>query len=85
MENASFIIEGGRRLSGEIEIQGAKNSVLPILAAAVLCAHILPAMQRGVWRRVLFAGTGALLSPTSCQQGCSIPGICHAAAIEWEG
>ncbi|MBR2742671.1 MAG: UDP-N-acetylglucosamine 1-carboxyvinyltransferase [Clostridia bacterium] len=37
MENASFIIEGGRRLSGEIEIQGAKNSVLPILAAAVLC------------------------------------------------
>ncbi len=53
-------------------------------SAAVLCAHILPAMQRGVWRRVLFAGTGALLSPTSCQQGCSIPGICHAAAIEWE-
>ena len=53
-------------------------------SAAVLCAHILPAMQRGVWRRVLFAGTGALLSPTSCQQGCSIPGVCHAAAIEWE-
>lgn len=54
-------------------------------SAAVLCAHILPAMTRGVWRRVLFAGTGALMSPLSCQQGCSIPGICHAVAIEGEG
>lgn len=53
-------------------------------SAAVLAAHILPAMERGVWRRVLFAGTGALLSPLSCQQGCSIPGICHAVALEKE-
>lgn len=30
-------IEGGRRLCGEIDIQGAKNSVLPILSACVLC------------------------------------------------
>ncbi|SDA11939.1 UDP-N-acetylglucosamine 1-carboxyvinyltransferase [Ruminococcus sp. YE71] len=30
-------IEGGRRLSGELTIQGAKNSVLPILSGAVLC------------------------------------------------
>ena len=29
-------ITGGRRLSGEVYIHGAKNSVLPILAAAVL-------------------------------------------------
>ena len=54
-------------------------------SAAVLCGHILPAMERGVWKRVLFAGTGALLSPLSTQQGCSIPGICHAVAIEREG
>lgn len=51
-------------------------------SAAVLCAHILPAMERGVWRRVLFAGTGALMSPLTCQQGDSIPGVCHAVAIE---
>ena len=51
-------------------------------SAAVLCAHILPAMERGVWRRVLFAGTGALRSPLTCQQGCSIPGVCHAVTIE---
>lgn len=32
-----LIINGGKKLYGEINIQGAKNAVLPILAAAVLC------------------------------------------------
>ena len=31
-----FIINGGNKLEGEIETQGAKNSVLPILAATIL-------------------------------------------------
>ena len=31
-----YRIEGGRPLSGSLSVQGAKNSVLPILAAAVL-------------------------------------------------
>ncbi len=31
-----MIVEGGRRLSGQLTVQGAKNSVLPILAAALL-------------------------------------------------
>ena len=31
-----IIIDGGERLCGEIRVQGAKNAVLPILAAAVL-------------------------------------------------
>ena len=52
--------------------------------ASVLCGHIIPAMQKGVWKKVLFAATGALMSPLSCQQGCSIPGICHAVALEQE-
>ncbi len=30
-------VRGGKRLEGEIRVQGAKNSALPILAAAVLC------------------------------------------------
>ena len=34
MEN--FTIIGGRRLSGKVEIEGAKNSILPILAASIL-------------------------------------------------
>lgn len=53
--------------------------------ASVLGAHILPAMERGIWRRVLVAATGALMSPTSFQQGDSIPGICHAVALEMKG
>lgn len=32
----NIIIDGGRRLQGEITVQGAKNSALPILAACVL-------------------------------------------------
>lgn len=32
-----LIINGGRKLGGEITVQGAKNAVLPILAATVLC------------------------------------------------
>lgn len=34
---SEFIIEGGRRLSGECGVQGSKNSALPILAASLLC------------------------------------------------
>lgn len=32
-----LLIDGNKKLSGEISIQGSKNSVLPILAATVLC------------------------------------------------
>lgn len=54
-------------------------------SASVLAGHILPGMARGVWRRVLFAATGALMSPLTAQQGASIPGICHAVALETGG
>ena len=53
-------------------------------SASVLGGHILKAMEAGVWKRVLFAATGALMSPTTSMQGESIPGICHAVAIERE-
>lgn len=50
-------------------------------SAAVLCGYLLPGMRAGKWRRILFAPTGALLSPTSSFQGESIPGVCHAVCI----
>ena len=50
-------------------------------SASVLCAHILPMLERGRLRRVLFCPTGALMSPTSSQQGESIPAICHAVEL----
>ncbi len=34
---SKIVIHGGKRLTGEITLQGAKNSVLPILAATILC------------------------------------------------
>ena len=50
-------------------------------AASVLCGHILKGMALGNWKKILFAPTGALLSPTSSFQGESIPGICHAVCL----
>ncbi|HVT95679.1 MAG TPA: UDP-N-acetylglucosamine 1-carboxyvinyltransferase [Bryobacteraceae bacterium] len=35
----SFVIHGGRRLSGEIPVSGAKNSALPALAACLLTSE----------------------------------------------
>ncbi|MBQ2714420.1 MAG: UDP-N-acetylglucosamine 1-carboxyvinyltransferase, partial [Clostridia bacterium] len=34
---SKYVINGGRKLHGQIKIQGAKNAVLPIFAASVLC------------------------------------------------
>ena len=50
-------------------------------SAAVLNGYLLGGMQQGRWQRVVFAPTGALLSPTSSFQGESIPGICHAVVF----
>lgn len=33
---ASYIIEGGKRLEGEVVISGSKNASLPIIAASIL-------------------------------------------------
>ncbi len=51
-------------------------------SAAVLCGYLLNGMRAGKWQRIVFAGTGALLSPLSSQQGESIPAICHAVILE---
>lgn len=34
-----LIVNGGKRLRGELRLQGSKNSSLPIIAAAVLCGE----------------------------------------------
>ena len=46
-------------------------------AASVLCSFILPQIACQRLKNVLFMATGALMSPTSVQQGESIPGIAH--------
>ena len=54
-------------------------------SAAVLCGPLLRDMQAGKIKRLVFAGTGAMMSPTSVQQGQPIAGICHAVVIERSG
>ena len=50
-------------------------------SAITLCGHLLEELKTGKLHRILFCGTGALLSPTSTQQGLPIPGVCHAVSI----
>lgn len=50
-------------------------------SAITLCGYLLNKIKEGKLKKILFCGTGALLSPTSTQQGQPIPGVCHAVAI----
>lgn len=54
-------------------------------SAAVLCGYILSRMEEQALRDVLFVGTGAMMSPTSSQQGESIPGIAHLVHLTAPG
>ena len=50
-------------------------------SAITLCGELLGKLNAGKLKHILFCGTGALLSPTSTQQGLPIPGVCHAVSI----
>ena len=50
-------------------------------SAITLCGYLLNKLKTGKMKKLLFCGTGALLSPTSTQQGLPIPGVCHAVSI----
>lgn len=53
-------------------------------SASVLCSYILQKMTNGELKNVLFCATGALMSPTSCMQGESIPSIAHLLHLSAE-
>ena len=53
-------------------------------SASVLCGEIMRELRQGRLKNVLFAATGALMSPVTGMQGESIPGICCAVSIEGE-
>ena len=50
-------------------------------SAITLCGELLNKLNCGKLKKILFCGTGALLSPTSTQQGLPIPGVSHAVCI----
>ncbi len=54
-------------------------------SAVTLSAYILPKIEKGTWKRVLFVPTGALLSTVSFNEGQSVPGIAHGVVIEYAG
>ncbi len=49
--------------------------------ASVLCGHILTELEKGNYKNILVAATGALMNPLTVLQGESIPTISHAVAI----
>lgn len=50
-------------------------------SASMMCGHFLKRVKSGELKRILYAATGALMSPTMVQQGGNIPGISHAVEI----
>ena len=50
-------------------------------SASVVCSYIINKLRKRELNRVLFVGTGALLSPTSSLQGESVPGIAHGVLL----
>ena len=51
-------------------------------SAVTLSALLLPKLEKGTYKRILFVPTGALLSTVSFNEGQSIPGIAHAVVLE---
>lgn len=50
-------------------------------SGSVFCSYIMQKLKSCELKNILFVATGALMSPTSSQQGESIPGIAHLLNI----
>lgn len=50
-------------------------------SASVICTHFMNKLRSGELRRIVFIGTGALMSTVSSQQGESIPTVAHAVVL----
>lgn len=51
-------------------------------SASVFASYLYDRLMTGVWKRILFVATGALLSTVTTQQGDSIPCVAHAVCVE---
>ena len=54
-------------------------------SAVVLAAYLLKKLRSGEIGDLLFIGTGAMMSPSSIQQGQSIPAVAHLIRLESKG
>ncbi|MBQ8577777.1 MAG: stage V sporulation protein AD [Clostridia bacterium] len=53
-------------------------------SGTVICGPVMKRLRQGIYKNVLFIGTGALMSPGSVQQGMPIAGIAHLVRISSE-
>lgn len=53
-------------------------------SAVVLASYLYPQLESGKLKNILLLGTGAMMSPSSIQQGQSIPAIAHLLRISSE-
>lgn len=53
-------------------------------SASVINEFILPRIREGVYKKVAYLATGALMSTQSCYQGETIPCVSHGIVIEGE-
>ena len=51
-------------------------------SAVVLASYLLPRIEKGELRRILFLSTGAMMSPDLIKQGQNIPAVAHLLEIE---
>lgn len=74
-----LVIRGGRRLTGDVQVCGGKNTSLPVLSAAILCdepvhienlpdiedVHVLLELLRRIGAKVQITGHNATIDPTT--------------------
>ncbi|MGD0622900.1 MAG: stage V sporulation protein AD [Thermacetogeniaceae bacterium] len=87
MRMRGYLLEGNYRDCGMLIYDLARQDVHAGgsgcgCSSVVFTGSILNQLREGRCRKVLLASTGALLSPTSSQQGETIPGIAHAVVVE---
>ena len=78
-----LLIEGGRRLAGEVRVSGAKNAALPILCAALLTPE--PLVLANVARLNDLRTMQTLLAQMGVRIDAAAPGtlVLDAASIDW--
>lgn len=82
-----LIVNGGRKLEGEIEVQGAKNSALPLLSAAVLVRgettlHNCPSLTDVDVACRILTGLGCRCSRSGSTVTVDASGICQSEIPE---
>lgn len=84
-------IRGGRRLMGNVQISGGKNTSLPVMSAAILCdepvcienlpdiddVHVLIDMMRQMGIHVTLNGHDAVIDPTHMTSTKPSPDLCR--------